>query len=245
MVQVNVFGDNDKLFEQIRKALTGKLSTRQVKTLVEREAAKEIEKAVDETQDLFRPDRGPGGGDDLIALLGIGEGGRVLTEKFAGRDAAFNLLKPGTAATNFSSVFRRRSRGRFGLVNYEINLERFYNNFRSTYISRKRGDSDFEISWMDHLINGIPTTQLREYPEGENEFVLVTGGQNFNENFSRTGLGHMVPAGRLRIPARQFVFNGRGEAATFDVLFAAVTRRLSSSRFRTKIEKAIARIIGG
>jgi hypothetical protein len=243
MASFNIIGKDDGFLRQLRTAISNGLSTNELKSRVEKLVKSEIEDVVEKNQDLFRPDRGPDGGDDLVALLGIGEGGRPLVEKYAGKNAAWSLLKPGTAASKLTSNFVKSKRSKFGVINYEINTENFYKNFRSTYISRKGGDSDFEISWMQYLIEGIPTEQIREYPDDVTGYVMVRDGENFNPNFSRTGLGHMVPANKIKIPAKQFVFNGRTEQGTFGILFDKIDKKLSSSSFKNKIEKAIANLV--
>jgi len=237
----------DRAEKILRDAILAGLSSRKLKASVENLALSQIEKTVNNNQDLFRPDRGPEGGDDLVGFLGIGQSstgsqaGRPSTQKYAGEDAAWTLLRPikGKGIAALSSSFRKARAGNFGRITYTINLDSFFNNFRSTYISRKRGDSDFQISWMQNLIDGVPTEQTREYPDGETEFAFVTGGPDFNPNFSRTGLGHMVPVGKLKIPAQQFTFRGRGRANTFGKLLAEIGKSLRSAAFKNKIAKSI------
>jgi len=246
--------DLDKAEKVLRDAILAGLSTRTLKVNVEKLAQKQIENVVDRNQDLFRPDRGPDGGDDLVGFLGIGQttsgsqAGRPSEEKYSGNDAAWRLLRPvrGDAIASLKSSFRKARPGNFGRITYSINVEKFFNNFRSTYISRKRGDSDFEISWMQNLIDGVPTEQIREYPDGETEFAFVTGGPNFNPKSSRTGLGHMVAVGKLKIPAQQFAFRGRGRANTFGKLLSEIQRSLGSAAFKNKISESIKNsIVGG
>ncbi len=235
--------DTTKGIKGFAKVLLGVIeqgiSSRKIKVEAEKAAIIQIEKAVKANQDLFRPDRGPDGGDNLVGLLGIGQGGKPLTDKIKN---AWKFLEP-IRGTNLSSTFRKNIKGKFGVINYEIDLDKFYNAFNSTYISRSGKESDLLISWMSQLVDGIPTTQVREYPPGENQFVFVSSGANFNPKFSRTGLGHMVPAGRIKIPATQFSFNGRGRAETFGKLFIAIEKRLKSSSFRKDLESRIANII--
>ncbi len=215
------------------------ISSRKIKVEAEKAAIIQIEKAVKANQDLFRPDRGSDGGDDLIGLLGIGQGGKPLTDKIRN---AWKFLEP-IRGKNLSSTFRKRVKGKFGIINYEIDLDRFYNAFDSTYISRARKQQDIPISWMSNLIQGIPTEQVREYPAEAKPFVFVSSGENFSPKRSRTGLGHMVSSSKIKIPATQFSFNGRGRANTFGKLFIAIEKRLKSSAFRKDLESRIANII--
>lgn len=235
--------DLKNIEKTLRRAITKGLSTIKLKTEVTKLAAAEIEKVVDGNQELFRPDRGPDGGNDLVGLLGIGKGGSPLVEKYAGRNAAWTLLNPGiqqfVGAAKLSSTFRRAG-DIFGKLTYTIDIDKFFNNFKSTYLSRKRGDANFVISWMKSLIDGIPTEPLRINTSGETEFFFVNSGPNFNPEFSRTGLGLMVPAGRIKIPSQQFTFNGRGRSNTFGVLLDKIEKRLSSASFKSKVEKRIA-----
>jgi len=233
----------DEVEKVLRDAIAKGLSTRQLKNEVQKAAVVEIEKAVDKNQNLFRPDAGPGGGDELVGKLGIGQGGRPLDDKYAGPDGAWALLKPGTTSAKLTSSFRRRRTGRFGILNYEIDLAAFFGDFRSTYISRKRGDDDLRISWMQNLIDGIPIAQLRDFAPNTTGHAFIDSGPNFNRALSRTGLGHMVALERLKIPAQQFTFKGRGRANTFGKLISDINRRFASSRFRKKIEKRIAESI--
>lgn len=244
MAFANMSFDLRKIEATLRKAIEKGLSTSKIKTEVTKLAVVEIEKVVENNQDLFRPDRGPDGGDDLVGFLGIGQGGSPLTEKYAGRNAAWALLNPGVnqfaGAAKLISSFSRARQGKFAGLTYVIDLGRFFNHFRSTYLSRKSGDSDIEISWMQSLIDGVPTESLRLSPTGDTQFSFVNSGPNFNANFSRTGLGIMVPAGRIKIPVRQFTFNGRGRNNTFGVLLDKLRKSLASTSFKNKVEKAIA-----
>jgi len=244
---VDMSFDLRKIEATLRKAIEKGLSTSKIKTEVTKLAVVEIEKVVEANQDLFRPDRGPGGGDDLIGFLGIGQGGSPLTEKYAGRNAAWALLNPGinqfVGAARLSASFSRARQGKFASLTYTIDTDRFFNHFRSTYLSRKSGDSDIEISWMQGLIDGVPTEQLRDYPGLGGEFIFVDSGPNFNRKFSRTGLGTMVREEKLRIPARQFIFGGRGRQETFGVLLEKLNKSLASARFKNKVEKVIAKSI--
>lgn len=238
--------DLKKVDAALRRAIAKGLSTNSVKNTVTKLAAAEIEKVVDANQDLFRPDRGADGGNSLVGLLGIGKGGSPQTEKYAGSQAAWTLLKPGirefAGAAKLTSTFRRGSAS-FGNLTYTIDIERFFGHFKSKYASTKTGDATFDIRWMESLIDGIPTTQLRDYPSSGGEFVFVNSGPNFNKKFSRTGLGVMVSAGKLKIPAQQFTFNGRGRANTFGVLIDEVQKKLSSSNFKNKVKNSIAKSI--
>ena len=244
MAFININFDTRKVEATLRKAIEKGLSTNKIKNEVTKLTVAEIEKVVEKNQDLFRPDRGSDGGDELVGLLGIGQGGAPLVEKYAGRNAAWTLLNPGVrefvGAAKLTASFSRARTGKFASLTYTIDVDRFFNNFKSTYLSRKRGDSDFEISWMQSLIDGIPTEQLRVNQAGATDFTFVNSGPNFNPEFSRTGLGHMVPAGRIGVPARQFTFQGRGRGSTFGVLQDKISASLSSNSFRNKIEKRIA-----
>ncbi len=227
----------------LRNAIAKGLAAKNLKTQVTLLAKKEIERIVDKNQALFRPDVGPGGGPELVGQLGIGQGGTPSEGKYRGKDGAWSLLKPGQAAASLKSSFVQRRRGKFAILNYEINLAEFFENFRSTYISRKRGDDPLKISWMQNMIDGIPIAQLRDFPPGVTGYAFVDSGPNFNPLFSRTGLGHMVALERLKIPAQQFTFKGRGRAATFGKLVSDIEKALISNRFKTKLETSIAKSI--
>ena len=241
MANFNIIGKSDKFFKSLEKALRKGLSKGQLKTQVTNAAKVEIDNVVQKAQNRFRPDKGPGGGDELVGQLGIGKGGSPQTEKYRGGEAAFKLLEPTTAIAPFSSSFVA-ARKKFGIINYDINIDLFYGHFKSNYASDKTGDATHDIPWVKHLIEGIPTEALRDNPIGST-FAFVDSGPAFNPNFSRTGLGHMVNIQKLRIPARQFEFGGRGRPATFGFLFEQIEKGLSSPRFKSDIEKRIARII--
>jgi len=244
MAFINIKFDTRKIEKALRSAIEKGLASDILKAQVTTLTVIEIEKVVEDNQDLFRPDRGSDGGNDLVGLLGIGQGGSPLVEKYAGRNAAWTLLNPGVnqfaGAAKLTASFRRARSGSFANLTYTIDIDRFFNNFKSTYLSRKRGDADFTISWMQGLIDGIPTEQLRVNQAGDTDFVFVNSGPNFNPEFSRTGLGLMVPSSRLRIPTSQFTFNGRGRNNTFGVLLEKLQDKLSSNRFKSKIEKIVA-----
>lgn len=229
----------DKAEKVLREAILRGLSTRALKDSVEKLAAAEIEKVVTRNQDLFRPDKGSDGGDDLVGFLGIGQGGEPSTSKYAGNNAAWTLLRPGTDAAKITSSFRKATAGNFGNISYTINLDRFFNNFRSTYLSRKRGDSDLVISWMQGLIDGVATEQTRESADAGARFAFVTNGPAFNPSSSRTGLGHMINIDKIKIPVQQFSFNGRGRANTFGVLIDKIRKSVASNAFKNKISKSI------
>jgi len=238
----NVKINLNKLEKVLRDSIARGLASSVVKAEVEKATVVEIEKAVEANQNLFRPDVGPGGGDELVGQLGIGQDGRPLKERYAGSDAAWRLLNPirGNAArggvSTLSSRFDQKRVGKFGVLNYTINLDSFFTNFRSVYL----GSSSQKISWMQNLIDGIPIAQLVEFPPGVTGHAFVNSGPDFNPDSSRTGLGHMVALERLKIPSQQFTFAGRGRASTFGKLLSDIERRLSSSRYRKDIEKRIA-----
>ena len=229
----------DGVEKAINNAVSKGLATKQIKSDVEKIAIAEIERAVDINQNLFRPDAGPGGGDNLVGELGIGQDGRPLKEKYAGKDAAWSLLKPGTASAKLSSSFRRVRAGKFGILNYEVDLTAFFNNFRSVYI----GSRNEKIQWMQNLIDGVPIAQLVEFPPGVTGYAYVDGGPDFNPESSRTGFGHMVALERLKIPSQQFTFRGRGRANTFGKLLKDINKRFASNKFKQAIEKRIAKSI--
>jgi hypothetical protein len=230
--------------ETLRKAIEKGLATSQIKKDIKAIASNEITAVVINNQALFRPDIGPGGGNELVGQLGIGEQqpgqeGRALTERYAGSDAAWTLLKPGSAAAKVKTFFRRARAGKFAEVLYEIDLDRFFNNFRSVYI----GSSNLRVSWMQNLIDGVPTAQEVEFPEGITGYAFVDSGPDFSATRSRTGFGHMVGLERLKIPAQQFVFNGRGRGDTFGKLLTDIERRLRTNSFKNKLEVRIAKSI--
>lgn len=241
MAKFNIVGNSGKFFKSLEKALKKGLSRRQLKTQVTNAAKVEIDNVVQKTQDRFRPDRGPGGGDELVGQLGIGKGGKPQTEKYRGGEAAFKLLEPTTAIAPFSSSFVA-SRKKFGVISYEINIDKFYDHFKSKYASNKAGDAVLDIKWMEHLIEGIPTEERRDNPIGAT-FAFVDSGPAFNPGFSRTGLGHMVNIQKIKIPARQFTFDGRGRPATFGFLFKQIEKGLSSPRFKSDVRKRIAKVL--
>ena len=207
--------------------------------------SQEIEKVVVKNKDLFRPDAGPGGGDELVGQLGIGVKtsefeGRPLTERYDGNpNAAWSQLKPGTDSAKIRTFFRAARRGKFAEVAYEINLDQFFNNFRAVYI----GSSNLKVSWMQNLIDGVPIAQEVDYPTGVTGYAFVNSGPDFNSSLSRTGFGHMVALERLKIPAQQFSFAGRGRFGTFGKLLSDVERKLKSADFKKKLEARIAKSI--
>ncbi len=73
----NIKFDLDNLDRVLRNAIEKGLTTRQVKSTVNKLAVDEIEKVVEKNQNLFRPDAGPGGGNELVGQLGIGQGSRL------------------------------------------------------------------------------------------------------------------------------------------------------------------------
>jgi len=235
----------DKVEKALAKAIAKGLTTRQIKADIKAITSQEIEKVVIKNKDLFRPDAGPGGGDELVGKLGIGVKtsefeGRPLEERYDGNDnAAWSQLKPGTDAAKVRTFFRRARQGKFAEVAYEINLDQFFNNFRAVYI----GSSNLRVSWMQNLIDGVPIAQEVEFPPGVTGFAFVDSGPNFNSSLSRTGFGHMVALERLKIPAQQFTFAGRGRGRTFGKLLGDVEIRLKSSQFKNKIAARIAKSI--
>jgi hypothetical protein len=241
MAKVDVKFDLNKVDSVLRNAITKGLSTQFLKNEVIKLTRIEIEKVVNRNQNLFRPDKGDDGGNELVGLLGIGANGSPLTNKYSGKGGAWSLLIPGGKVAKLTSSFRK-SAVSFANINYTIDIDKFFNDFRSTYISHKRGDSDFIISWMQNLIDGIPTEKIRDYPADES-FVFVDSGKNFNPKLSRTGLGHMVPASRIKIPSRQFTFEGRGRKNTFGLLLDKMQQSLSSNSFKSSVEKTIAKSI--
>lgn len=238
----NQFSANAKFVgpTSFEEAILRKLKSSQIKKAIERNAFVQIEKAVYEHQNLFRPDKCPGGGEELIALLGIGEGGHPDYDKITN---AWKFLVPVLGKGGNVKVTFSGKKYHLMTIEYKIDIVRFYLRDKSTYVSKKSGEPDFNISWMNYLIEGIPTIKFRDYPPEDKPFVMVgPGDPNFRKAASRTGLGVMVPSHKVQIPAHQFVFNGLGRHRTFDVLINAIEKRISSPRFKAYIKKEIAKL---
>lgn len=211
--------------EAVLKAVSDKFSRKrsQINTIVE----EQIGAAVEQEKNLFRPDRGPNGGSDVVGQLGIGFGGRPDNDKI---NNAYKLLKPGTSSAKVSLSFQRRQ-ANFGRVNYSIKIENFYNSDLTTYLPSlgrvSNGNIDFNrpVPWMRHFIEGLEVQGYDYIDEGD---------KLFNKNRSRTGEGLMI-----KIPTHTFVFRGAGYAATFDLLIAAIVKKLTTKPFIKKIENAL------
>jgi hypothetical protein len=235
----------NQLEEALGRAVAKGLATKQIKDDMKAITSQEIEKVVVSNKDLFRPDAGPGGGDELVGQLGIGvktgeSEGRPLTERYDGNpNAAWSQLRPGTDSAKVRTFFRAARRGKFAEIAYEINLDQFFNNFRAIYV----GSNNLKVSWMQNLIDGVPTAQEVDYPEGVTGYAFVDTGPDLRDGSSRTGFGHMVALERLTIPSQQFSFPGRGRPGTFGKLLSDVERKLKSSDFKKKLEVRIAKSI--
>ena len=232
MADVNInlgFGEFNK---KLRAAIDKGLANKELKRLVEIETIKAIESVVTKNQDLFRPDRGGDGGNDLIGFLGIGEGGRADEDKV---QTAWHFLLPKLRGDNknLKSEFVRKS-NKFGNIEYKVDFSKFYAHPKSTYISEKEGEPSIVIEWMRNLMEGVPTTQVRDRPDGVESYAFLPSSRA-----GRAGFGRMVPVGGIRIPPRQFTFTGRGASQVIGELTSDLIEKLNSPSFRGQITKAM------
>ena len=228
------FGDFQK---KLRKSIDDGLANLELKATIESEAAKAIESVITENQDTFRPDRGPDGGDDLIGFLGIGDNNQPDNDKI---QKAWEFLLPRKRgdSRNFTSVFQQRKK-RFGVIKYTIDVQKFYASPKANYISEGDQGDNLTIRWMENLIEGVPTAKVRDYP-AEEEYVFLPSSRS-----GRSGRGRMVPVDSIRIPPRQFKFDGRGSSIVYDRLLDKITKRLEGSAFKGQMTKAIKKAFGG
>ena len=193
----------------------------------------EIESVVEANKDRFQPQRSTLGGPETVAQLGVGNNGAPDTEKLR---RAYKLLIPARSST-ISTVrvsFQRRA-SRFGKVEFNLNIDRFFDAEATNYLSshaRANGEISV-IPWMKNFIFGFA---VQDYA------FIDSSDPDFHEKSSRTGLGHMIKIGeeKVQVPRRQFAFAGVGTGQTFDILFTRVKKRLERASFINKIEQIIA-----
>lgn len=232
MVDVNIKvtkgleGLEDVIFAALTDRASIEAFRRRVIPLVE----KQIEKAVTDTQDRFRPDRV--GRGELIGQLGIGSDGREDTNKITN---AWRLLIPTEAdVAKISSSFARNV-NKFGRISFTIDIDRFFNQELTTYTSEVRRGGVIGVQWMRHFIDGL---------EVQGHAFVDDFDPDFRFDSSRTGLGHMVRLDRVTIPRQQFELRGQGRGQTFGKLFENVERNLKDSSFQGRLAVVIARALG-
>ncbi len=226
MVKARIVLKSPKDFDDaVLQAVAKKFS--QKRSEIDKAVQEQIGVAIEENRDLFKPDRGPNGSDDVVGQLGIGFGGRPDSDKI---DNAYKLLKPGSSSAKLSLSFQRRN-ATFGIAKYTLNVEKFYAADLTNYLPSKSafGAVNFNgpVPWMKHFIEGL---EVQGYD------YIDSGDSLFRSERSRTGIGLMI-----KIPTHTFTFRGVGADSTFSILFEKIARKLQTRPFLKKIEDIMRR----
>lgn len=211
-----------KLFE---KVFSSKEAQDAVKKKILPIVTETINEAIADSQHHFKPHEV--GGPTLVGQLGVGAGGSPDREKL---EKAWEILQfVGNLGSSVSKLNLSLAKGsRFAKFEFKINKEKFYDHFRTNYISLTH-DQAIEIPWMKNFLLGIPTIDGYTF--------IPKNSKRYKPGSSRTGLGHM---GKTKVPSRQFELVGYGEDRAFGAIIENATKRLNSPQFAKKIQEAIA-----